>query len=732
MAFAAVLASVALGVADARAAGLDDATYESQSVPLTLFCGQTADVTVRMRNTGTTTWLRNTYRLRSVGSPWGVDMVAPPANVGAGSSTTFGFRITAPSASAEAVFQWRMTNGVVDFGAPTPPVTVRVVCRGDRGYQSGYRELGGTVLSDLFHDNAHLVEDTAFSSTLYSHIETSTVFFGGRYWMYHRHPRLDVKGVAVATSLNGHVWEPYAGGARIFGDVSISSPNVMVDTDAAGRPRLTMVFECDSACGSPGRVAVGRSYSYDGTTWSAPQTVVAPSGSGYDGVHTGTPNVVRTPDGRYRVGYHTHPSTGTGDFEFLKVAFADGTSLDSRLPRPTAPHVGNGTANPAGWWARAGVGKRDIVKEGAYWYMVVEGFRGDVNCPLASNITSWALARTLDSTFRTGWQFSPLSPARIDREGHKCGEDMPSIQVVEGVPYVVTTGMLQLTGAGDGGADALTPLKRYRVVPGPRGKINTHVVAMARTSDGGGYYEVTAAGHVFAYGNATFHGSAYPSASPVVGVAAKPGGGGYWLVTANGVVRHFGSAGFHEDPYPTPLVAPITGIAATPSGNGYWLVARDGGVFAYGDAPFHGSMGGKPLNAPMVGIAATTSGNGYWLVGSDGGVFNYGDAPFHGSMGGKPLNAPVVGIAGAPNNGYWMVGRDGGVFAFPNGNPYAGSTLGLLAEMPDSTPTARHWADAVAIVSTPASVGYGYWILFKDGGVLDLGPARYHGDPVFG
>lgn len=732
LAFVAVAGSLALAGVHARAAGLDDAQYVTQSgVPSTLYCGQTANVSITMRNSGTSTWLSTTYRLRSASTTtWGIaaDGVPLGSNVAPAASATFNFVITAPSVGGTYDFRWQMSNGVTSFGSPSPTVSIPVFCEGANGYRTGYRELGGSTLNALFTDGAHVEEDTSFSSPLYSHVETSTVYYGGRYLMYHRHPDLSIKGVALQTSTDGHTWTPYAGGARIYGDNTISSPNVMVDKDANNRPRLTMVFECAS-CGAPsGKVAVGRSYSYDGVNWSPRAAVVVPSTSGDDGVHTGTPNVVRTPDGLYRVGYHMHPSTGVSNYQFLKVGFAHGTTLDSLLTKPTSGQLGNGTPNPAGWWAKAGVGKRDIVKEGAYWYMLIEGFRGDVNCPAVGTITSWALARTTDPTFATGWQFSPLSPIRIDLEGHKCGEDMPSFQIVNGVPYIVTTGMYQLTGAGDGGNDALTPVKRYKIVTGPRGKINSEVVAMARTSDGGGYYEVTAAGHVYAYGNATFHGSPAPT-SGVVGIAAKPGGGGYWLVTANGVVYNYGSAAHHGQPYPLPLVKPVVGIAATPSGNGYWLVAGDGGVFNYGDAPLHGSMGGKALNAPVVGMAATSNGGGYWLVASDGGIFAFGNASFKGSMGGRPLNQPVVGIAAGPDDGgYWLLGKDGGVFAFPEGAyPYAGSTLGLLPDMPNETP-----AHAVAIVPTPSSVGYGYWILFKNGSVLDLGPARYRGDPVFG
>ena len=90
---------------------------------------------------------------------------------------------------------------------------------------------------------------------------------------------------------------------------------------------------------------------------------------------------------------------------------------------------------------------------------------------------------------------------------------------------------------------------------------------------------------------------------------------------------------------------PIVGMAATPSGAGYWLVASDGGVFAFGDAGFSGSTGGLSLNRPIVGMAATPTGRGYWLVATDGGLFAFGDADFFGSTGAISLNRPIVGMA---------------------------------------------------------------------------------------
>ena len=201
---------------------------------------------------------------------------------------------------------------------------------------------------------------------------------------------------------------------------------------------------------------------------------------------------------------------------------------------------------------------------------------------------------------------------------------------------------------------------------------------------------------------------------PVVGMAATPDGRGYWLVASDGGIFAFGSATFRGSAGGTHLNRPVVGMAATSSGQGYWLVASDGGIFSYGDAAFHGSTGGTPLNQPIVGMAGTPDGGGYWLVARDGGVFAFGDAVFRGSMGGTQLNAPIVGMAAAPDGGgYWLVASDGGVFAFGSAT-FHGSAGGLRLNRP-----------VVAMEATP--VGDGYWLLARDGGVFSYGAARFYG-----
>ena len=124
-----------------------------------------------------------------------------------------------------------------------------------------------------------------------------------------------------------------------------------------------------------------------------------------------------------------------------------------------------------------------------------------------------------------------------------------------------------------------------------------------------GYYEVASDGGVFNFGNLPFCGStgAITLNSPVVGIAATHDGGGYWMVAADGGIFAFGDAQFYGSMGGKPLNRPIVGMAVTADGGGYYLVASDGGIFAFpngaGVTPFYGSMGGQPLNKPIVGMS---------------------------------------------------------------------------------------------------------------------------------
>ena len=222
-----------------------------------------------------------------------------------------------------------------------------------------------------------------------------------------------------------------------------------------------------------------------------------------------------------------------------------------------------------------------------------------------------------------------------------------------------------------------------------------------------GYYEATASGAVYVYGNLARCGSlaGHELTSPVVAMAATAYGAGYWLATATSV-HAFGDAGRFAAKGADGVVA----MAATADGAGYWLVSRSGQVWAYGDARSYG--GGKPAT-PVVGIAPSADGKGYWTVSSAGVVSGFGDARVSRAASGL---AGTVGIAtDRATGGYWLTSATGSVY---NGGSSAyGSVPGRAAEHP------------VAGIA-PAPFGTGYRLVDQGGELFCFGTATCVGSAL--
>lgn len=164
--------------------------------------------------------------------------------------------------------------------------------------------------------------------------------------------------------------------------------------------------------------------------------------------------------------------------------------------------------------------------------------------------------------------------------------------------------------------------------------------------------------------------------------ATVDSGSGYWLLTSAGQVYAFGGAVNYGDMTGQHLEKPMIGMASTPDGKGYWLFGADGGVFAFGDADFYGSEGAAGTPSPVVagasaqaltdgvGPAGTTGARGATgaagpagpagATGAPGDTGSTGPAGATGSVGpvgpigttGAPGPAGPTGPAGQPNYGY--------------------------------------------------------------------------------
>jgi len=236
---------------------------------------------------------------------------------------------------------------------------------------------------------------------------------------------------------------------------------------------------------------------------------------------------------------------------------------------------------------------------------------------------------------------------------------------------------------------------------------------------------VGADGGVFAFGVEGFRGSVAEThvAAPVVAVLSTwaahfPPKRGYLLVDAAGRVYPFGDAQFHGDLSHIKLGAAIVGAVGDSSGinPGYVLVGADGGVFAFGGARFFGSLAGRRLPSPIVGMDETPDDHGYWLVDRQGRVYGFGNA--------KPLpssapatvhpsrSAHVVGIAANGTNGYYLAWSDGTVIGYGTAHFAAKPRPNLAAP----------------IVHVTRAAGLsGLYLLGADGGIFALGGADFLG-----
>ncbi|MEU4831127.1 M23 family metallopeptidase [Streptosporangium sp. NPDC023615] len=197
------------------------------------------------------------------------------------------------------------------------------------------------------------------------------------------------------------------------------------------------------------------------------------------------------------------------------------------------------------------------------------------------------------------------------------------------------------------------------------------------TSNGGGYWLLSSAGQVYAYGNAPYRGGS-PTGyqQEIVAMAAMPDDQGYVMMSAGGQVYAYGSAAYRGGS-PTGYAGRFVDVEMTPDGGGYWLLTSAGQVYAYGNAQY---LGGSPtgFSRAVVAMSPTRDGQGYVMVSKAGQVYAYGNAPYlGGSPGGVTGEISDVSYRTDGTHGYVMVSTTGGHYAY--GTPWLGNPTGTAA-----------------------------------------------------
>jgi hypothetical protein len=268
------------------------------------------------------------------------------------------------------------------------------------------------------------------------------------------------------------------------------------------------------------------------------------------------------------------------------------------------------------------------------------------------------------------------------------------------------------------------------------------VVAMASDASSRGYWLLNKKGQVFAFGNASWYGSAPNGAGTFTGIAATPNGGGYWLVTSAGRVLAYGDAavaartsGAAEPDISSDAANPAAasaskvteGIAADRAiaktagkYTAYWTITNTGGVYNYGGAPFLGSPQHShvSLEEPITAITSMNTGAGYWLLEENSQVFAYGKAKTYPMTNKQKLVGSFVAIAAnTSGTGYWTTETSSSITAY--------STTTYVYNYG----SARYYGEPIDFQSMPGvtglaatSDGQGYWVVTQNG-VIAFGNA---------
>jgi hypothetical protein len=239
--------------------GTNGSQFVSQSVPGSMIVGNDYNVSVTMKNTGTTTWTAGEQYKLGAQNPqdnttWGLNRVFMPGNVAPGAQGTFNFTVTAPPSPGAYNFQWRMVQENVQwFGAFSRNVVVAVNTQPTGTQATASVTIDGTDQSTQVCPNSPTISSGG-CIRVWDHGTVSITVNGVTETVNYNHPSTpDSLATNLANSFNADPNSPVTATASTGGVVNLTSK--------ATGPDANYPLSADSATGDPDN--------FDGASFSA-------------------------------------------------------------------------------------------------------------------------------------------------------------------------------------------------------------------------------------------------------------------------------------------------------------------------------------------------------------------------------------------------------------------------------------------------------------------------------
>lgn len=257
----------------------------------------------------------------------------------------------------------------------------------------------------------------------------STVTISGTIWAYYIKTNSSGKmGIGLAKSTNGINFTDHGlvldvGSPGSWDDNMASFPGIWYE---GGTFYLTYEGQGSGSAGD-----IGLATSTNGVNFTRQGRILTHQTSGWEAVNIGTPSIYKVGSSWYLF-YHGYDGTD------CRLGVATGSSLTS-LSRNGANPILNTSGSG---WDSGTIGKRDIIYENGYYYMVYEG---STDQPYGSAKWSSGLARSTNLINWTKYSQNPILP----QTQNYYGNDGPAFLTVSGVPYIYYRGVVPGGGASD-------------------------------------------------------------------------------------------------------------------------------------------------------------------------------------------------------------------------------------------------------------------------------------------